>query len=169
MEYVASQEGKKKEDARVIRFISGAFSSSFFNQLSPIHNLTRYPITNPKLALPTRSTTPPVGPAPSSRRRQQHHHHDHRHSRFLILPFLSIPTFYPQPHNHTIIPAPTPDARRPSPNPRARVRTMAGDHKCPVCGSTFTRSQHVARHMRSRAYTPLPVQLLPPPPITSYF
>ncbi|KAG8825863.1 hypothetical protein FRC18_010191 [Serendipita sp. 400] len=27
---------------------------------------------------------------------------------------------------------------------------MGGDHKCPVCGSTFTRSQHVARHMRSR-------------------
>lgn len=26
---------------------------------------------------------------------------------------------------------------------------MGGDHKCPVCGSTFTRSQHVARHMRS--------------------
>ncbi|RPD55028.1 hypothetical protein L227DRAFT_332810 [Lentinus tigrinus ALCF2SS1-6] len=27
--------------------------------------------------------------------------------------------------------------------------TMAGDHKCPVCQSTFTRPQHVARHMRS--------------------
>ncbi|KAI0833878.1 hypothetical protein BC628DRAFT_1414591 [Trametes gibbosa] len=27
---------------------------------------------------------------------------------------------------------------------------MAGDHKCPVCQSTFTRPQHVARHMRSR-------------------
>jgi len=26
---------------------------------------------------------------------------------------------------------------------------MAGDHKCPVCSSTFTRPQHVARHMRS--------------------
>ncbi|KAL4243752.1 hypothetical protein ABKN59_011035 [Abortiporus biennis] len=26
---------------------------------------------------------------------------------------------------------------------------MAGDHKCPVCNSTFTRPQHVARHMRS--------------------
>ncbi|GBE90036.1 transcription factor Gf.BMR1 [Sparassis crispa] len=26
---------------------------------------------------------------------------------------------------------------------------MAGDHKCPVCQSTFTRPQHVARHMRS--------------------
>jgi hypothetical protein len=27
---------------------------------------------------------------------------------------------------------------------------MAGDHKCPVCQATFTRPQHVARHMRSR-------------------
>ncbi|KAH7106340.1 hypothetical protein BKA62DRAFT_612026 [Auriculariales sp. MPI-PUGE-AT-0066] len=26
---------------------------------------------------------------------------------------------------------------------------MAGDHRCPVCQSTFTRPQHVARHMRS--------------------
>ncbi|KAH8984381.1 hypothetical protein EDB86DRAFT_153566 [Lactarius hatsudake] len=26
---------------------------------------------------------------------------------------------------------------------------MAGDHKCPVCNATFTRPQHVARHMRS--------------------
>ncbi|KAG6860804.1 hypothetical protein C0995_007384 [Termitomyces sp. Mi166 len=30
---------------------------------------------------------------------------------------------------------------------------MAGDHKCPVCQSTFTRPQHVARHMRSRKQT----------------
>ena len=28
---------------------------------------------------------------------------------------------------------------------------MGGDHKCPVCEATFTRPQHVARHMRSRA------------------
>ncbi|KAH9955920.1 hypothetical protein BC827DRAFT_823662 [Russula dissimulans] len=27
--------------------------------------------------------------------------------------------------------------------------SMAGDHKCPVCQATFTRPQHVARHMRS--------------------
>jgi hypothetical protein len=27
---------------------------------------------------------------------------------------------------------------------------MGGDHKCPVCEATFTRPQHVARHMRSR-------------------
>lgn len=27
--------------------------------------------------------------------------------------------------------------------------TMGGDHKCPVCQATFTRPQHVARHMRS--------------------
>ncbi|KII84332.1 hypothetical protein PLICRDRAFT_57740 [Plicaturopsis crispa FD-325 SS-3] len=26
---------------------------------------------------------------------------------------------------------------------------MGGDHKCPVCQATFTRPQHVARHMRS--------------------
>ncbi|KAI0247682.1 hypothetical protein BJV78DRAFT_1243170 [Lactifluus subvellereus] len=26
---------------------------------------------------------------------------------------------------------------------------MAGDHKCPVCQATFTRPQHVVRHMRS--------------------
>ncbi|KAF8885466.1 hypothetical protein BD779DRAFT_674752 [Infundibulicybe gibba] len=26
---------------------------------------------------------------------------------------------------------------------------MTGDHKCPVCQATFTRPQHVARHMRS--------------------
>ncbi|KAJ7581893.1 hypothetical protein C8J56DRAFT_958454 [Mycena floridula] len=26
---------------------------------------------------------------------------------------------------------------------------MGGDHKCPVCEATFTRPQHVARHMRS--------------------
>jgi hypothetical protein len=41
---------------------------------------------------------------------------------------------------------------------------MAGDHKCSVCQATFTRPQHVSRHMRSRkllrycssrpAYTP---------------
>ena len=30
------------------------------------------------------------------------------------------------------------------------THTMAGDHKCPVCQATFTRPQHVARHMRSR-------------------
>lgn len=30
--------------------------------------------------------------------------------------------------------------------------TMGGDHKCPVCQATFTRPQHVARHMRSRTY-----------------
>ena len=37
--------------------------------------------------------------------------------------------------------------------PRLRptgTNTMAGDHKCPVCQATFTRPQHVARHMRSR-------------------
>jgi DNA-directed RNA polymerase subunit RPC12/RpoP len=28
--------------------------------------------------------------------------------------------------------------------------TMAGDHKCSVCQATFTRPQHVSRHMRSR-------------------
>jgi hypothetical protein len=28
--------------------------------------------------------------------------------------------------------------------------TMAGDHRCPVCQATFTRPQHVSRHMRSR-------------------
>jgi Zinc-finger of C2H2 type len=27
---------------------------------------------------------------------------------------------------------------------------MAGDHKCTVCQATFTRPQHVSRHMRSR-------------------
>ncbi|KAF8604566.1 hypothetical protein BDV93DRAFT_91399 [Ceratobasidium sp. AG-I] len=26
---------------------------------------------------------------------------------------------------------------------------MGGDHMCPVCSATFTRPQHVARHMRS--------------------
>ncbi|KAI0090199.1 hypothetical protein BDY19DRAFT_938969 [Irpex rosettiformis] len=41
-----------------------------------------------------------------------------------------------------------------SPTPRASTPgsnhlVMAGDHKCPVCSSTFTRPQHVARHMRS--------------------
>lgn len=29
---------------------------------------------------------------------------------------------------------------------------MGGDHKCPVCQATFTRPQHVARHMRSREF-----------------
>ncbi|KAG2341189.1 hypothetical protein BDR05DRAFT_965525 [Suillus weaverae] len=29
---------------------------------------------------------------------------------------------------------------------------MGGDHQCPVCQATFTRPQHVARHMRSRMY-----------------
>ncbi|KAF7311693.1 Zinc finger/binuclear cluster transcriptional regulator [Mycena indigotica] len=29
---------------------------------------------------------------------------------------------------------------------------MGGDHKCPVCQATFTRPQHVARHMRSREW-----------------
>jgi hypothetical protein len=32
------------------------------------------------------------------------------------------------------------------------LQTMAGDHKCPVCQATFTRPQHVARHMRSRKH-----------------
>jgi hypothetical protein len=30
------------------------------------------------------------------------------------------------------------------------TKKMGGDHKCPVCQATFTRPQHVARHMRSR-------------------
>ncbi|KAJ7607759.1 hypothetical protein FB45DRAFT_394411 [Roridomyces roridus] len=29
------------------------------------------------------------------------------------------------------------------------IERMGGDHKCPVCQATFTRPQHVARHMRS--------------------
>src|SRR6266540_817916 len=32
------------------------------------------------------------------------------------------------------------------------ANTMGGDHKCPVCQATFTRPQHVARHMRSRKF-----------------
>ena len=31
--------------------------------------------------------------------------------------------------------------------------------QCPVCNSTFTRPQHVARHMRSREYTTLPAHI----------
>ncbi|PFH47996.1 hypothetical protein AMATHDRAFT_42559 [Amanita thiersii Skay4041] len=31
----------------------------------------------------------------------------------------------------------------------ARTTEMGGEHKCPVCQATFTRPQHVARHMRS--------------------
>ncbi|KAF9469136.1 hypothetical protein BDZ94DRAFT_358218 [Collybia nuda] len=31
-----------------------------------------------------------------------------------------------------------------------QTKKMGGDHKCPVCQATFTRPQHVARHMRSR-------------------
>ena len=154
----------------LFRFISRAFFLLSSTNLAPSITL---PVSHyqSQTCLPCRPAPPPhlwVQLHPSSRRRQQQHH-DHRKRCFLILPFLSIPTFYPQPHNPTIIPAPTPDARHPSPNPPPAVRTMAGDHKCPVCGSTFTRSQHVARHMRSRAYTPLLVQPLPPPPITSYF
>jgi hypothetical protein len=42
---------------------------------------------------------------------------------------------------------------------------MGGDHKCPVCGSTFTRSQHVARHMRSRTS----LSPFPPPSSLMYF
>lgn len=34
------------------------------------------------------------------------------------------------------------------------VEIMGGDHKCPVCQATFTRPQHVARHMRSRKSPP---------------
>ena len=37
---------------------------------------------------------------------------------------------------------------------------MGGDHKCPVCEATFTRPQHVARHMRSRS-SPRPMLHLP--------
>ena len=37
---------------------------------------------------------------------------------------------------------------------------MGGDHKCSVCQATFTRPQHVARHMRSRRY---PSQIGAPP------
>jgi len=37
---------------------------------------------------------------------------------------------------------------------------MGGDHQCPVCQATFTRPQHVARHMRSRmSIFPSPVWL----------
>ncbi len=36
--------------------------------------------------------------------------------------------------------------------PTRLASTMAGDHKCPVCNATFTRPQHVARHMRSRKH-----------------
>ena len=32
---------------------------------------------------------------------------------------------------------------------------MGGDHKCPICPATFTRPQHVARHIRSRKSLPL--------------
>jgi hypothetical protein len=46
---------------------------------------------------------------------------------------------------------------------------MAGDHKCPVCQATFTRPQHVARHMRSRkqfhSLLTLPTEPVPPPQI----
>src|SRR6266850_4897691 len=41
---------------------------------------------------------------------------------------------------------------------------MAGDHKCPVCQATFTRPQHVARHMRSRTFNPTSLLLTTPPP-----
>jgi uncharacterized C2H2 Zn-finger protein len=34
---------------------------------------------------------------------------------------------------------------------------MAGDHKCPVCQATFTRPQHVSRHMRSRKQLSAPL------------
>ena len=39
---------------------------------------------------------------------------------------------------------------------------MGGDHRCPVCQATFTRPQHVARHMRSRT----PHSPAPPHPLT---
>ena len=39
----------------------------------------------------------------------------------------------------------------PLPRPPAPLRViMGGDHQCSVCQATFTRPQHVARHMRSR-------------------
>lgn len=109
------KEGKegKKEDARVIRFISRAFFSSFFNQLSPIHNLTRFPLPIPNLpSLPTRSTTPPVGPAPSI---QQTTTAAAPRSPQTLLPHstFSIYTYLlssaPQPHDY-----PGSDARRPT-------------------------------------------------------
>jgi hypothetical protein len=42
---------------------------------------------------------------------------------------------------------------------------MGGDHKCPVCQATFTRPQHVARHMRSRTFQSLKMHL-PAPLVT---
>ena len=39
---------------------------------------------------------------------------------------------------------------------RRRQYTMGGDHRCPVCQATFTRPQHVARHMRLRTSPLLP-------------
>jgi hypothetical protein len=39
---------------------------------------------------------------------------------------------------------------------------MGGDHRCPVCQATFTRPQHVARHMRSRECSAPPVTPLTP-------
>jgi uncharacterized Zn-finger protein len=46
--------------------------------------------------------------------------------------------------------------------PTRLATTMAGDHKCPVCQATFTRPQHVARHMRSRKhYLSYPLHLAP--------
>ncbi|KAG1764310.1 hypothetical protein EDD22DRAFT_455933 [Suillus occidentalis] len=36
-----------------------------------------------------------------------------------------------------------------SSKPLIKLLPMGGDHQCPVCQATFTRPQHVARHMRS--------------------
>ena len=53
---------------------------------------------------------------------------------FLILPFLSIPTFYPQPHNPTTLPAPTPDARHQTPRPRLEswLETTSAQYAAPL-------------------------------------
>jgi hypothetical protein len=47
---------------------------------------------------------------------------------------------------------PSPSASSPNDFTHDLQNTMAGDHKCPVCQATFTRPQHVARHMRSREF-----------------
>lgn len=38
-------------------------------------------------------------------------------------------------------------------SPPSSAIVMAGDHVCPICKATFTRPQHVTRHMRSREFS----------------
>ena len=124
----------RKEDARVIYFF---------------HRFFKRPNLAPSITNPASHPIPAAPLAPHLRRQDSRAQSLCSNPRHSIVPIGSHP-FCPQPHQ-----APTSGSDADDQNAHnSPLAPMAGDHKCPVCGSTFTRSQHVARHMRSRPYEP---------------